>query len=454
MNNIKIDADLRAATHHESLETLRRQMRTVLGINLVNSALIAGFTWQHANHNLLILWGVAVWVLSLVRVDLWRRYGKIDHPIEIDETQQLRFSVFTSGLSGLLWGLAPVLFFTPMLTPHQLFLLFVAGGMAAGATATLFVHRPSYYVFVVPCLFMPALWYIGQQEYFQVMMGVLFTVYALALIGIATNNHRMFVEAVRLRLELSRARDRAEAGSRAKNEFISVVSHELRTPLTSLTGSLGLLANEVAGELSSKSRELVTIAARNAARLSRLIDDLLDVEQMESGGLKFSFEDIELTQLVTQCVDANRTYGAEFGVAFEIVKRVPEAFVRADGDRLSQVMANLMSNAAKFSPRHSRVTIGTTLMGDDVRVWVSDQGPGIPEAFRNIIFDRFAQADTTISRDKSGAGLGLNISKSIIDQHGGTIGFESHGNAGSTFYFELPMITGRVGEIEAVRAVF
>ena len=150
MNNIKIDADLRPATHDESLETLRRQMRTVLGINLVNSALIAGFTWQHANHNLLILWGFAVWVLSLVRVDLWRRYGKIDHPIEIDETQQLRFFVFTSGLSGLLWGLAPVLFFTPILTPHQLFLLFVAGGMAAGATATLFVDRLSYYVFVCP----------------------------------------------------------------------------------------------------------------------------------------------------------------------------------------------------------------------------------------------------------------------------------------------------------------
>ena len=94
------------------------------------------------------------------------------------------------------------------------------------------------------------------------------------------------------------------------------------------------------------------------------------------------------------------------------------------------------------------MTIGTTLMGDDVRVWVSDQGPGIPEDFRDIIFDRFAQADTTISRDKSGAGLGLNISKSIIDQHGGTIGFESHGNAGTTFYFELPMIEApaRIGE--------
>ena len=279
-------------------------------------------------------------------------------------------------------------------------------------------------------------------------MGVMFAVYAAALIGIAINNQRMFVEAVRLRLELSRARDSAEAGSRAKNEFISVVSHELRTPLTSLTGSLGLLANEVAGELSSKSHELVTIAARNAARLSRLIDDLLDVEQMETGELKFSFEDVELTQLVAQCVDANRIYGDEFGVAFEIVKRMPEALVRVDGDRISQVMANLMSNAAKFSPRDSRVTIGMTSMGDDVRVWVSDQGPGIPESFRSVIFDRFAQADTTISRDKSGAGLGLNISKSIIDQHGGTIGFDSHENAGTTFYFELPMIEApvRIGE--------
>ena len=445
-------AELHSAIRLESLESLRALVPTVLGGNFINSALIVGFTWQVASHDLLLLWGAAVWCLNLFRAGLWVRFGRLDSPTEVEQDRQLKISVFTSGLSGLLWGGAPLLFFTADLTPHQLFLMFAAGGMAAGATATLSMHRPSYYSFVVPCLLMPALWYVAQAQYFHVMMGAMFTVYAAALVGVAINNRRMFVRAIRLRLELLKARDSAEAGSRAKNEFVSVVSHELRTPLTALTGSLGLLANEVAGELSSKSRELVDIATRNAQRLSRLIDDLLDMERMETGALRFSFENIELTRLVEQCVDANAAYGVEFGVSFEVVERAPETFVRADSDRLSQVMANLLSNAAKFSPRNSRVTIGSARRGDLVRVWVRDQGPGVPEEFKNVIFDRFTQADTTTSRDTGGAGLGLNISKSIVENHGGTIGFSGDGSDGTLFYFDLPMIELADGEVELLRA--
>ena len=427
-------------------------MPTVLGGNIINSALIVGFTWRIASHDLLLIWGAAVWCLSLLRAGMWRRFGRIESPTEIEQDRQSRNSVYTSSLSGLLWGGAPLLFFTADLTPHQLFLLFAVGGMAAGATATLSMHRPSYYAFVVPCLLIPALWYIAQAKYFHVMMGVMFTIYAAALVGVAINNRRMFVRAIQLRLELLEARDSAEAGSRAKNEFVSVVSHELRTPLTAVTGSLGLLASEVAGELSSKSRELVDIATRNAQRLSRLIDDLLDMERLETGVLRFSFENIELTRLVEQCVEANAAYGVEFGVSFEVVDRASETFVRADSDRLSQVMANLLSNAAKFSPRNSRVTIGSTRIGEIIRVWVRDQGPGVPEEFRNVIFDRFTQADTTTSRDTGGAGLGLNISKSIVEKHGGTIGFSGDGSDDTMFYFDLPMIELADVDVEQLRA--
>lgn len=223
-----------------------------------------------------------------------------------------------------------------------------------------------------------------------------------------------------------------------KNEFISVVSHELRTPLTSILGSLGLIAGGVAGELPTQAKTMIDIAMRNSERLVNLINDILDIEKIESGKMEFKLKPIELMPLVEQAIEANRPYGERLGVTFMLGNTLPGVRSNVDSDRLMQVFANLLSNAAKFSPPHGEVVISVSRHHNGIRVAVTDQGPGIPEEFRSRIFQKFAQADTSTTREISGTGLGLSICKAIVKKLGGEIDFETEINGGTTFYFDLP----------------
>ncbi len=225
---------------------------------------------------------------------------------------------------------------------------------------------------------------------------------------------------------------------RLKNEFISMVSHELRTPLTSIRGSLGLIAGGTAGAISAQAKSLVDIAYKNSERLILIINDILDIEKIESGKMVFELKPLELMPLLTQAIEANSGFGQQFGIEFTLTKTLPNVRVNADPDRLTQVITNLLSNAAKFSPRESKVDIGVSRYDSTVRVSIHDSGPGIPEEFQKLIFQKFAQADSSNTRKKGGSGLGLSISKAIVERLGGQIGFETAANAGTTFYFDLP----------------
>ena len=225
---------------------------------------------------------------------------------------------------------------------------------------------------------------------------------------------------------------------RLKDEFISIVSHELRTPLTAIHGSLGLVCEGRAGALPPKASQLVDIAYRNSQRLVRLATDLLDLQKIESGSLTFDLRSHDLAGLLEAAVEANQPFGSRFEVALVLADVPRDVQVRVDADRMMQVLTNLLSNAAKFSPPHSRVTLGGERRGGEVRVSVTDRGPGIPRDFRDRIFQRFAQADSSTTRQREGTGLGLSISKAIVEHLGGRIGFESQEGVGTTFFIDLP----------------
>jgi PAS domain S-box-containing protein len=229
---------------------------------------------------------------------------------------------------------------------------------------------------------------------------------------------------------------------RMKSEFISTVSHELRTPLTSIRGSLDLLLNTRAGDLSQQARYLVDMARRNAERLLLLVNDILDVERIETGQLGFSFQPFDLVPLVRSAIETNQNFAASQGVELRLARAPERSFVSGDPDRLTQVMANLLSNAAKFSGQNANVTVQVIEEGDVVRTVVHDTGPGITPDFHSRVFQKFAQADSSDNRKQSGTGLGLSISKAIIERHGGRIGFTSR--PGDTqFFFTLPRIAGQ-----------
>lgn len=225
---------------------------------------------------------------------------------------------------------------------------------------------------------------------------------------------------------------------RMKSEFVSTISHELRTPLTSIAGSLTLISGGAAGEVTPKIGRLVGIARQNSERLIRLINDILDLEKAEAGKLEFQFSVRSLRTEVSSVAEFNRGFAQSLGVAIEL-EEGDDAEVFIDSDRLTQVLTNLISNAAKFSPPGGTVRIRLHREDPGVRVTVSDNGPGIPAEFCARIFQKFAQADASDSRAKSGTGLGLSIAKTITEKLGGRIGFDTVPGKGTSFYIILPM---------------
>jgi signal transduction histidine kinase len=236
---------------------------------------------------------------------------------------------------------------------------------------------------------------------------------------------------------------------RMKQEFVSMVSHELRTPLTAIRGALGLLASNSIqpGDDSAtlKSRQLIDLANRNAARLALLIDDILVMDKIESGKMRFELANHDLHDLLSQALVSNKTYADSLGVSFALRPASVPIVVFVDPNRFLQVITNLLSNAAKFSPRGKTVEVATTLQGSVhegvnrsmVRVSVSDHGPGIPLEFQSKIFGKFCQSDSSDSRSKTGSGLGLAISKAITEAMKGTIGFTTLENSGTTFFLNF-----------------
>ena len=235
---------------------------------------------------------------------------------------------------------------------------------------------------------------------------------------------------------------------RMKREFVSVVGHELRTPLTSIQGSLALLNSHVVGELPPRAKSMVQIGLANSERLLRLIGDILDMEKIESGKMEFAFEPVPVRALLERAIEANRAFVDQFG-AWLAVEHVPgpEMMISGDGDRLMQVLANFISNAAKYSPPSGVVTLGAELRGGQIRISVRDQGPGIPHSFHDQMFQKFSQADASDTRQKGGTGLGLSIAKAIVECHGGTIGYHTANGDGATFYFDLPVMHAETSAI-------
>jgi PAS domain S-box-containing protein len=224
-----------------------------------------------------------------------------------------------------------------------------------------------------------------------------------------------------------------------KTEFVSTVSHELRTPLTSISGSLGLLKGGAAGELPDRAMRLITIAHSNSERLVRLINDILDIEKIESGKMNFALQPVELGAALEQAIEANRGFADNLNVQLVLEPVPAPALTLADPDRLTQVITNLLSNAAKFSPSGEAVSIGLATQAGCHRITVADRGPGIPDEFRSRIFSKFAQADGSDTRAQGGTGLGLSIVREIVTRLGGSVGFEPRDGGGTVFHVDLPV---------------
>ncbi len=224
-----------------------------------------------------------------------------------------------------------------------------------------------------------------------------------------------------------------------KAEFISVVSHELRTPLTSIRASLGLLEAGVLGLIPAKALEVITIANRNSQRLITLVNDILDMDKLMSGKMTIHTDKLNLVSLIEQSIEANKGYAETYQVQYAFLDRADRPEVIGDEDRLMQVMANLLSNAAKFSTTGTQIDIRLVSTGTALRVEVQDHGEGIPLEFQPKIFGKFAQASNSSTRNRGGTGLGLHICQKLMEKMNGQIGFDTVIGKGSTFWFSMPL---------------
>jgi PAS domain S-box-containing protein len=228
-----------------------------------------------------------------------------------------------------------------------------------------------------------------------------------------------------------------QAIRKMKDEFVSIVSHELRTPLTSIKGALGLLAGGVTGVLPPKAAEMANIAQGNVERLSRLVNDILDLQRIESGRITMDKRPCNIADLLQQSAEAVHLVAEAEGLT--ILTSCREACVEADRERMVQAFVNLLGNAIKFSPRGGRIEFAAERTSAGVLFRVKDEGRGIPKEKLETIFERFVQVDASDAREKGGTGLGLAICRTIVEQHGGRVWAESELGRGSTFYVQLPV---------------
>jgi len=223
---------------------------------------------------------------------------------------------------------------------------------------------------------------------------------------------------------------------RMKSEFVSIVSHELRTPLASIRGVLGLLSGGKLGGVSAETKPMVDLAVRNADRLSRLINSIVDVERLESGQLRLQQVFTTSSEIVRRTTEQAHALADEAGVTLNFaVENMP---LQLDLERVLQALMNLISNAVKYSERGQTVTVMIKSAPEAVHFSVTDQGPGIAPEKQGKVFERFYQGDSSDMRGKGGTGLGLTIARGIVLRHGGRIWVESEPGKGTTFHFSLP----------------
>lgn len=226
---------------------------------------------------------------------------------------------------------------------------------------------------------------------------------------------------------------------RLKTEFVATVSHELRTPLTSIAGALGLLISNAGETLPKSTVRLLAIAHANSQRLVRLVNSILTMEKIESGKVMFVLKRVKVSELLLQAFEANQAFAEACGVRLTLNTVSTAEEIRGDPEWLMRAVANLLSNAIKFSPPDGEVVVYAERHGGEVRISIRDHGRGVPEDFKPLMFEKFAQADASNAREQGGAGLGLFVVKQIVTRLGGKAGFGDAPGGGAIFYIELPV---------------
>lgn len=227
---------------------------------------------------------------------------------------------------------------------------------------------------------------------------------------------------------------RRVSAEKSKEEMFSLFNHDLRAPITSIYGFLDMYSSSSLCEKNpEKCKKFGRRALENAVTMLGIVDDILDLQKMESGEMTFDFTEVDIISLVKDTVEMNMQYSLLHNVTLKMVTEEEAVYINADGRRIKQALTNLLSNAIKYSPENESVLVKVSKTNAKVIISVSDKGPGIDKCFQDMVFKKFSQSKSKLTRSVGGTGLGLTIVKYITDAHNGIIEFKTNADSGTTF---------------------
>ncbi len=443
--------DLSQAVFAEQVAIVYGLTPFTLAMNIVGANLVLFISWSLSSRVVLLTWYGMIHLITLARFLLILSYRRRALAPEEARPWAARFVLGTLA-AGCAWGAVGLLLFPPMGHPSQVIMGMFLVAVAATGMFTLAQYLLAYVTLAVPTLLPFTLQQLLSDNADQRVLGFGVGLFLYIVLSNARRFQRMTIDSIRLRLEITavaeereRAREAAEAASRAKSQFLANMSHEIRTPMNGVLGMAEVLLDTPLSELQRRYLESLHHSGEN---LLDIINDILDLSKIEAGRLEVSASDFALRRTVADIVASFRERAVRKGIAVEafIDDSVPDV-LRGDVVRLRQVLNNLVGNAIKFTERgRVAIEVAPAPRRDAGRHWlrisVRDTGIGIAPEVQSLIFDAFAQADVSHSRKYGGTGLGLTISRQLIDLMGGTLALESVPGAGSTFWFDIPFETG------------
>ncbi len=469
---------------------------------IMNSLIVLFIMKDVMGHSLLVPWFAALWGIAALRIWLILWFRAVNPEPAAASIWGKRF-IAGMALTGVAWGSIGVFPFSGLSLAHQVFIGFVLGGMCAGASTTFAMLRSGYTAYSIPALTPLALHFFLMNDAFHYAMGAMLTLFGILLWRVSHHNYsvnrtsllfryenREIIESLReakehveglnsqlvaeiearlkaeaeLRVhhehlervieertgdlrkaneQLTYAKEAAEAASISKSEFLANMSHEMRTPLA---GALGMINLVLEMEIGSEERQLLEVAKRSADSLLRIISDVLDFSRLEAGVMRFEKEPLVVSEVVRTAVEVVSLNAAERGLrlSWKVDESVPE-HLKGDEGRLRQVLVNLLGNSVKFTERgYIEVAVRPFDNPDApgrrfILFSVRDTGVGIPADQMEKIFGKFTQIDSSLTRRYGGTGLGLALTRQIVEKFGGSIWAESTVGIGSTFYFTIPV---------------
>jgi signal transduction histidine kinase len=484
-----VELDYSQQIRAAQVRLLYEQLPSALLATIVNATILIAILWREVSPTALIGWWLVVLVVALGRY-IHRRFYLRNFSANIDSPDWERRYLYGVAVNGALWGLAGFSFFTPHSYVHQVFLAFVLMGMASGSISTLSSSRWAYRLFLILALFPYAAQLVRAADALHLAMAGMLALYLMMMAMIGYRIHRTVTESLRLRFDnmdllqnLKRAKDHQEAVNRElatqvaerhaaqgalqkayvelerkvaertaeltrseealrdaamrKDEFLAMLGHELRNPLAPIQNALQVMHKSRASDsVVTRAHEIID---RQVDRLTRLVDDLLDVSRIVSGKISLQEAMLMIANVINHAVEGCRPFIEARNQ--DLVLRVPgePLWIKGDLVRLDQVISNLLNNAAKYSDVGTRIELDVLASEQWVTVRVKDNGTGITSDFLPHVFDLFAQANHSPGRIQGGLGIGLTLVKRLVEMHGGRVEVHSEGpGRGSEFLVHLP----------------